>query len=259
LNQQAYLKQLKAALSSLTSAQIDDILRDYAQHFADALQGGRDEAEIARALGDPRKVALEFKAVMHAEAFQQQRSLANLGRMVFAVCSLAAINIILLPFVATMTLLLLSIYLMCISCITGGVMIAASGLPGEHRLVHAMTASQMPGADASAPEVMAARAKPGFGLYLPPYAIYYEPKDAASSMPVAHGKIDVATSIPATSDSSSQRYVLGLVYVLAGVVAGSFGNWLSRISWHGLLRYLRANVSLLRRVQSSTSQFMTEQ
>ena len=49
-----FLDTLHRRLAGLPPSEIDDVMADYAQHFADGLAAGRSEAEIAEALGDPR-------------------------------------------------------------------------------------------------------------------------------------------------------------------------------------------------------------
>ena len=54
-----FLETLRRRLAGLPEAEIDDLLADYATHFADGMAAGRSEAEIAQALGDPMRLARE--------------------------------------------------------------------------------------------------------------------------------------------------------------------------------------------------------
>ena len=53
---------LRRRLAGLPPAEIDDLVADYATHFADGMAAGRSEAEIAEALGDPMRLARELRA-----------------------------------------------------------------------------------------------------------------------------------------------------------------------------------------------------
>ena len=55
-----FLSALRAGLSGLPTQSIDDIVADYEAHFTEGLAAGRTEAQVAGALGDPRKLAREL-------------------------------------------------------------------------------------------------------------------------------------------------------------------------------------------------------
>jgi uncharacterized membrane protein len=137
MNKQAYLAALQRALSGLPAELTADILRDYDQHFIDAMASGRSDAQTASALGDPRKAALEFKAMTHLDAFQHKRSLANFGRMAFALLCVAGFNLFLLPFMLVAPLMLLVFYLASACLFLAGATVAASGLTGIDKLAFA--------------------------------------------------------------------------------------------------------------------------
>ncbi|MET3119660.1 putative membrane protein [Undibacterium sp. GrIS 1.8] len=128
---------------------------DYEQHFIEAVSAGREMEEVSRALGDPRKIALEFKAILHLNAFQKKQSLGNFGRMVFSFISVVWLNLFMLPFVATVSLLFVSLYLVSLSCLIGGTLIVASGFFNLNDIVHMESASGK------------------IGLHVPPYTIAY--------------------------------------------------------------------------------------
>jgi uncharacterized membrane protein len=135
MNQEAYLASLKRSLSGLPAEQIEEILQDYKQHFVDAMHSGRSAGEVARALGDPRKIALEFKALRHFEAFQNKHSLANFGRMALGLVWMAGFNLVFLPFVLVAPVVLMSLYLASACCLIGGVILTASGLASVDQIV----------------------------------------------------------------------------------------------------------------------------
>src|SRR5207344_2100507 len=57
-----FLDTLRRRLAGLPQAEIDELVGDYATHFADGMAAGRSEAEIAEALGDPMRLARELRA-----------------------------------------------------------------------------------------------------------------------------------------------------------------------------------------------------
>src|SRR5258708_19520996 len=57
-----FLDTLRRRLAGLPEAEIDDLVADYATHFADGMAARRSEAEIAQALGDPMRLARELRA-----------------------------------------------------------------------------------------------------------------------------------------------------------------------------------------------------
>ena len=77
MTQEGYLAALKLSLSGLAAEEIEEILRDYERHFIDGLAGGRSEGDIASSLGEPRKIAAEFRAAAHLEAVKQESNLEN--------------------------------------------------------------------------------------------------------------------------------------------------------------------------------------
>lgn len=57
MNKQEYINELAGHLSGLPSAEVQEILADYREHFDVALGAGKSETEVAQALGSPRTVA----------------------------------------------------------------------------------------------------------------------------------------------------------------------------------------------------------
>src|SRR6202012_5031014 len=57
-----FLDVLRRRLAGLPPDEIDELVGDYAMHFADGMAAGRSEAQIAEALGDPVRLARELRA-----------------------------------------------------------------------------------------------------------------------------------------------------------------------------------------------------
>jgi uncharacterized membrane protein len=96
-----FLEQLRAGLRGLPGSEIDDIVSDYAAHFADAMEAGRSEAEVAASLGAPSRLADELGAEAKLQRWETSRNPRTFLRAGAAVIGLQAINIfILLPVLA---------------------------------------------------------------------------------------------------------------------------------------------------------------
>jgi uncharacterized membrane protein len=236
MSQEAYLASLKRSLSGLPADQIEDILRDYEQHFADAMQSGRSAGEVARALGEPRKVALEFKALMHLEAFQTKHSLANFVRMALGFVLAAGFNLVFLPFMLVAPLLLLSLYLASACTLVGGITLTASGLMGVDQVVFERDAKRV--AVAFVPQEEQARLAPqGVAVRISPYAIAYLDKPLASDSADASGK---------TTSDQRTRSLIGVLYLAAGVALFTLSQKLARFVGATTRRYLDVNANILR-------------
>lgn len=243
MNKQAYLASLKRALSGLPAALIADVLRDYEQHFIDALVSGRSDEQTARALGDPRKVALEFKAMTQLDAFRNKRSLANFGRMGFALVCVAGFNMFLLPFMLVAPLMLLSFYLVSACCFIAGATIAASGLTGIDKLAFTFDGRPMAFVVVNDADRIASQQSIG-RLAVPLYGIHFVDDTMSNKGAVANG-------IPPSGGSN--RLPMGAMYIVGGILFFLFSQKLAGYMGSGARRYLHANVSMLRGAQKAAA------
>ena len=72
-----FLDTLHRRLAGLPQAEIDDVMADYAAHFAEGMAAGRSEAEIAEALGDPLRLARELRAEVGLRRWEEERTAGN--------------------------------------------------------------------------------------------------------------------------------------------------------------------------------------
>lgn len=227
---------LKRSLSGLPAGQIEDILRDYEQHFADAMHSGRSADEVARALGEPRRIAFEFKALMHVEAFQNKHSLANFGRMARGFVHVAGFNFIFLPFIVVAPMLLMSLYFASACSLVGGVTLTASGLIGVDQVVF-----EHDGRRAAVAFVNQEERSPlvpeGMGVHISPYAIAYVDKPLVGYSADASGK---------TLSDQRLRSRIGALYLAAGIALFKLCQKLARFVGWTLKRYLDVNANILR-------------
>jgi uncharacterized membrane protein len=236
MNKQAYLTALRRTLSGLSREQIDDIARDYEQHFADAAMSGRSESDTCRALGDPRKIGLEFKAATHFAAFQRRHSLFNLARLAAVLLGLGAFNMFVLPVMLVAPLLLITLYLCSACCFVGGAALAASGLFSTDKImfdhVHQRSALVLVRQTDSVLSLQS-----GFGFQVSPYAISYIEE------PLAGQRIE---EIGETPSEENIKTVIGALYLLSGYALYIFSQKLTRYFGKIVPRYLAANAKIVR-------------
>jgi uncharacterized membrane protein len=103
MNRDAFLHALRRGLNGLPPHEIDEIVEDYSTHFAESQSSGRQQTDVAAALGDPTKIAREIKADAGLRRFQSQWSLPNMLAAVLGLAGLAIVDIIfLLPLLIIM-------------------------------------------------------------------------------------------------------------------------------------------------------------
>jgi uncharacterized membrane protein len=116
-----FMTKLKAGLAGLPQTTIADVVADYDAHFAEGLAAGRNEADLAAALGDPGRLARELRAEAGLKAWQETRSPSTAATAVFAVLGLGAIDIIfLLPILMGVAGTLFGLFVAVIACLVAG-------------------------------------------------------------------------------------------------------------------------------------------
>lgn len=80
-----FLDKLSGALGSMSAAQKKEILADYREHFEAGMADGKSEAEIARALGDPKQISRMYQADYAVERAKSSMGFQNVLRMLGAV------------------------------------------------------------------------------------------------------------------------------------------------------------------------------
>jgi uncharacterized membrane protein len=115
MNRIAFLTILNDGLAGLPAREIDDIIADYMSYFDEAQASGRSEAEVAAALGDPRRLARELRAETGLRHWENHRSLRNSAAALLALGGLAAVDILfLLPLLFAVSLIMLVIGLIVV-------------------------------------------------------------------------------------------------------------------------------------------------
>ncbi len=116
-----FLDTLRRRLAGLPPDEIDDLVGDYAAHFADGLAEGRSETEIAAALGDPVRLARELRAEAGLRRWETARTPSNfLGAMAGFLALIAVDFVFLLPLLAALAVVTLILGLAMIGlCVAG--------------------------------------------------------------------------------------------------------------------------------------------
>lgn len=138
MNRATFMAELRAGLSGVHAADIEDVLADYESYFADGAADGRSEDEVARALGDPQRLARELRAEVGFKRYENNRSAGNLVGVVLALLGLATIDLIfLLPFMIAVGAVLLALAICCLGVIIGGSFLVFNLLGSHHHFTNA--------------------------------------------------------------------------------------------------------------------------
>jgi len=116
-----FLDPLRRRLAGLPQAEIDELVGDYARHFDEGLADGRSEVEIAKALGDPMRLARELRAEAGFRRWEEERTPTNFLAVLFGFLALIAVDfVVLLPVLVGLALLALIATLVLLGlCIAG--------------------------------------------------------------------------------------------------------------------------------------------
>jgi uncharacterized membrane protein len=87
-----FLATLRAGLRGAPPEAVDDIVADYASHFEVGATKGRNEDEIAAALGDPLALADELRVEMRIENWEKKRSPAAGAKLIAGIIGLGVVN-----------------------------------------------------------------------------------------------------------------------------------------------------------------------
>lgn len=96
MTKDGFLRTLRKGLGDLPPQEVDDIVADYAAHFAESEASGRPDAEVAAALGDPARIARELRAELGLRRLEAHWSISNLMAATMALAALAIVDILFL-------------------------------------------------------------------------------------------------------------------------------------------------------------------
>lgn len=127
-----FLNSLRHRLAGMSPDEIDDVIVDYAAHFAEGRAAGRSEEEIAEALGDPLRLARELRAEAGLRRWEEERSPASFFSVLFAFLALIAVDFVfLLPLIGSLLLAAFVIAIVLIALCVAGIVLLAKVLSWE--------------------------------------------------------------------------------------------------------------------------------
>ena len=129
MNSEQFLVELRSALRGMPAAEVEEIVADYRAHFGEAQANGRNEHEVAEALGKPAQLAKELRAESGLRRWEQRRTPGNLLAAFFALFGLAAVDlIILLPLIFVGGLFVFAFGIVLLALIVAGFSVLVSPL-----------------------------------------------------------------------------------------------------------------------------------
>ena len=130
-----FLDTLRRRLSGLPPSEIDELVSDYAAHFADGMAAGRSEAEIAAALGDPMRLARELRAEAGFRRWENARTPANFFAVLFGFLALMAVDFIfLLPLLGGLALFTILVGFVLLGLSLAGMVTLIRAFSWDHAL-----------------------------------------------------------------------------------------------------------------------------
>jgi uncharacterized membrane protein len=129
MNGANFLSRLRDGLTGLPQKEIDEMVADYAAHFSDGAAAGRNEDDVAAALGDPARLARELRAEAGLRHWEQRRTAGNFIAAIFAFIGLATVDVIvLLPLLFVVALLLFIFAVVLFALLLAGIGLVLSML-----------------------------------------------------------------------------------------------------------------------------------
>ncbi|HLG46445.1 MAG TPA: DUF1700 domain-containing protein [Reyranella sp.] len=135
MTQDEFLSILHERLRGLPEGEIEELMDDYASHFAEGMAEGRSEAEIAAALGDPVRLARELRAEAGLRRWESARTPANFYTAMIGFLALIAVDFVfLLPLLGALALAGLIIGLVMLALCLAGLGLIARLFSFDHGL-----------------------------------------------------------------------------------------------------------------------------
>lgn len=251
-----FLDALKRAMPGLPPATQARTLAYYEQRFIDGAALGRSEDDIARALGEPSRIAMTLRAsAIETSLAAPERHPAGGLRMLASAVGLGIFNLFMVAPAAVVGALLLCLYVAALTLYVGGIAITASGLAGANELVLGAPLRAFGLDAANRTRIMISETGILLGEEKMPQDEAAEPdatEDAAADTPrvvrgaAAVGGRGLHISTDVDDASRTTQTVFGLGMVLGGIALFLLGLVAGRYTLLGLKRYLQMNLSLLR-------------
>ena len=130
MNKEQYLKKLAANLSKLKVPNVEEILADIAEYFDCAMRDGESAEEICTRLGDPKKLAREYRAEHCIEQMHTKASPRSVAQAFLSSAALGTINFLYVLFVVAVGYIVIAaFYVASVGIALGGIAAMVAGIP----------------------------------------------------------------------------------------------------------------------------------
>jgi uncharacterized membrane protein len=246
-----FLDALKRAMPGLPPATQARTLAFYEQRFVDGAARGRSEADVARELDDPSRIAMTLRASLFEEKITvPPRHAPGAIRMLFSALGLGIFNLFMVAPAAVVGALLACVYAAALSFYVGGIAITASGLAGANELVLSAPLRAFGVEDIHRNRVVISERGIEVTQEKSPDDGAQDddtgptPRVMRGAEAVAGRGLRISTELDATSRTTQTFF--GFSMVLGGIALFLLAILASRYTLQGLKRYMQMNLSLLR-------------
>jgi uncharacterized membrane protein len=245
-----YLEALKRAMIGLPPETQAKTLAYYEQRFVDGVAAGRTEEDVALELDDPKKIAMTLRASAHMSAFQENKTPANLLRVLLTGAGLAIFNLFMVVPAAVFAALLAALYASAIGFYISGIGITAFGLAGVNDITLNVPQVIIHDRDDSG-QTRVSIGETGIEVYQErsPGGVADEDRGERSRVrrgAEALGGRTVHVSTALDAGSRTTQTVFGAGMVLGGIVLFLAALVITRYALLGIKRYIQMNFSLLK-------------
>ena len=123
-----FLTRLRRGLNGLPPEAIDEIVADHEAHFVEAAATGRNDPEIAAALGNPERLAREVQAEAGLARWEAEKTPGNAVAAMVALIGLASLDILfLLPLLVGVVSSLAAVFVAAIAVFFAGGVVFVAG------------------------------------------------------------------------------------------------------------------------------------
>ena len=123
-----FLTRLRRGLNGLPPETVDEIVADHEAHFVEAAATGRNDPEIAAALGNPERLAREVRAEAGLARWEAEKTPGNAVAAMVALIGLASLDILfLLPLLVGVVSSLAAVFVAAIAVFFAGGVVFVAG------------------------------------------------------------------------------------------------------------------------------------
>lgn len=129
-----FLSRLRQGLKGLSPEEIGEIAADYEAHFADAVEAGRSDADVAASLGDPLQLGRELRMERKLRRWEDRRTPHSFLRAGAALLPAFGMVVLLPVLLAVLACVVAALYVLYVVAGTG-LRLSAGLLSGSGNLL----------------------------------------------------------------------------------------------------------------------------